>query len=436
MSVNRYNQPISVLDTTDSVSKTSGSIITSGGIGTTKDVFVGNQLKLAGPSSTYTGIKAPSTSNNSSFTLPNQPPSISNQFMVCDDQGNLSFTPGLMNITHTFSGNNNQSSAADITGLLYTSGSFEIDLTINVVATTNLSELVKLSGISNPTTGWSLNSLSITGDDTGVSFTIDAGQIKYTSSSYTGFTSIIFSWTEVNSSTISTNLTSGTATTGTVSSLGNFFTVNGSSFTDSATAGSGTIAKFSSVHIGTPTLNATNTLVTTTVANTLFIEGPPTTGTNETITTPYSLNINSGNSRFGGNVNITGSISKGSGTFEITHPLDESKILRHSFIEGPRCDNIYRGKARLLNGNVSVNIDKECTQTDECSMTPGTFDSLNTNISFFLQNNDTFDRVIGNVTNGILEIQSENVNSNALINWMVIGERRDQHIIQWKNMEN
>ena len=68
MSVNRYNQPISVLDTTDSVSKTSGSIITSGGIGTAKDVFVGNQLKLAGPSSTYTGIKAPSTSNNSSFT--------------------------------------------------------------------------------------------------------------------------------------------------------------------------------------------------------------------------------------------------------------------------------------------------------------------------------------------------------------------------------
>jgi hypothetical protein len=39
---------------------------------------------------------------------------------------------------------------------------------------------------------------------------------------------------------------------------------------------------------------------------------------------------------FSGDVNITGSIAKGSGTFKIDHPLDpENKYLYHSFVESP-----------------------------------------------------------------------------------------------------
>ncbi len=48
--------------------------------------------------------------------------------------------------------------------------------------------------------------------------------------------------------------------------------------------------------------------------------------------------------RFIGNVAITGSISKGSGTFKIDHPLDpENKYLYHSFVESPDMMNMYNG---------------------------------------------------------------------------------------------
>lgn len=47
---------------------------------------------------------------------------------------------------------------------------------------------------------------------------------------------------------------------------------------------------------------------------------------------------------FSGNVQITGSIAKGSGTFKIDHPLDPAnKYLYHSFVESPDMMNIYNG---------------------------------------------------------------------------------------------
>jgi hypothetical protein len=48
--------------------------------------------------------------------------------------------------------------------------------------------------------------------------------------------------------------------------------------------------------------------------------------------------------RFGGNVQITGSLSKGSGTFKIDHPQDpENRYLVHSFVESPEMKNMYDG---------------------------------------------------------------------------------------------
>lgn len=47
---------------------------------------------------------------------------------------------------------------------------------------------------------------------------------------------------------------------------------------------------------------------------------------------------------FLGDVQITGSISKGGGTFKIDHPLDPAnKFLIHSFVESPDMMNIYNG---------------------------------------------------------------------------------------------
>ena len=45
-----------------------------------------------------------------------------------------------------------------------------------------------------------------------------------------------------------------------------------------------------------------------------------------------------------GTVNVVGTLSKGSGTFVIDHPLDpKNKLLYHSFVESPDVMNIYDG---------------------------------------------------------------------------------------------
>ena len=49
-----------------------------------------------------------------------------------------------------------------------------------------------------------------------------------------------------------------------------------------------------------------------------------------------------------GNLSVTGSVSKGSGSFKIDHPLDPAnKFLVHSFVESPDMMNVYNGNATL-----------------------------------------------------------------------------------------
>jgi hypothetical protein len=56
----------------------------------------------------------------------------------------------------------------------------------------------------------------------------------------------------------------------------------------------------------------------------------------------------SGNGNFAGNLNVTGQLTKGSGSFKIDHPLDpENKYLSHSFVESPDMMDVYNGMARL-----------------------------------------------------------------------------------------
>ena len=51
---------------------------------------------------------------------------------------------------------------------------------------------------------------------------------------------------------------------------------------------------------------------------------------------------------FAGNVEVTGTLSKGGGSFKIDHPLDpENKYLYHSFVESPDMKNVYDGTVRL-----------------------------------------------------------------------------------------
>jgi hypothetical protein len=61
---------------------------------------------------------------------------------------------------------------------------------------------------------------------------------------------------------------------------------------------------------------------------------------------------------FGGDVEVSGMLSKGGGSFKIDHPLDPAnKYLYHSFVESPDMKNIYDGVAKLdANGEVVVEM--------------------------------------------------------------------------------
>jgi hypothetical protein len=126
-----------------------------------------------------------------------------------------------------------------------------------------------------------------------------------------------------------------------------------------------------------------------------------------------------------GSLSVTSSFSKGSGSFKIDHPLEAKKDthhLIHSFVEAPQADNIYRGKVDLVNGSATVNIDTVA------GMTEGTFVALNREVQCFTTNESNWDAVKGSVSGNILTIESQNSESIATISWLVIGERKDQHM--------
>lgn len=130
--------------------------------------------------------------------------------------------------------------------------------------------------------------------------------------------------------------------------------------------------------------------------------------------------------RSSGAVAITGALSKGSGSFKITHPLDPNFWLYHSFIEGPRCDLIYRGEVALVDGYAEVDLNAEAR------MRPGTFEALTQNPQVFLQNNTGWEPVRGFVKNGMLFIECKDAASTDTVGWMVVAERADSLIKQWE----
>lgn len=73
-----------------------------------------------------------------------------------------------------------------------------------------------------------------------------------------------------------------------------------------------------------------------------------------------------------GDLNVTGALSKGSGSFVIDHPLDpKNKQLYHSFVESPDVMNTYVGRASLdSNGRATIYL-------------PGYFLALNKDFRYF-----------------------------------------------------
>jgi hypothetical protein len=86
---------------------------------------------------------------------------------------------------------------------------------------------------------------------------------------------------------------------------------------------------------------------------------------------------------FFGDVEVSGMLSKGGGSFKIDHPLDpENRYLYHSFVESPDMKNIYDGNVVTdANGEATVEL-------------PAYFEALNRDFRYQLTVVDTFAQAI------------------------------------------
>lgn len=204
----RFPQQIFITNSTNSSNVVTGSLVTSGGLGVASNLSIGGSSFYFGGNANYSGLTAPSTNpaSNVLLRLPNALPVNSGSFLQSDTSGNLSFATGVMN---TFSIGTTIPSSGTITGLSYTTGQFDIIVTVQITGGSlgNLTQLFRLTGIlSNLTgTGWTMSSIGVSGDNTQFAFNItatggSAGQINYTASgSYGTVTSAIISWTNFQS---------------------------------------------------------------------------------------------------------------------------------------------------------------------------------------------------------------------------------------------
>jgi hypothetical protein len=117
-----------------------------------------------------------------------------------------------------------------------------------------------------------------------------------------------------------------------------------------------------------------------------------------------------------GNVHISGSLSKGSGSFKIDHPLDPAnKYLYHSFVESPDMMNVY-------NGNVVT--DKQGMAT---VVLPEYFEALNRDFRYQLT-------VVGQFAQAIVAKKVDHnrfvirtSKPNVEVSWQVTGIRQDAY---------
>ena len=126
-----------------------------------------------------------------------------------------------------------------------------------------------------------------------------------------------------------------------------------------------------------------------------------------------------------GGVTVTGDLAATSKSFLISHPLDSKKDdydLRHSSIEGPKNDLIYRGKVALVGGSATINIDTVS------GMTTGTFVALCQDVQCFTTNETGWTAIKGSVSGNVLTITAQDGSCTDTISWMVVGERQDDSI--------
>ena len=120
--------------------------------------------------------------------------------------------------------------------------------------------------------------------------------------------------------------------------------------------------------------------------------------------------------KFNGDVEVTGTLTKGAGTFKIDHPLDpENKYLYHSFVESPDMMNVY-------NGNVITDANGDAMVT-----LPSYFEALNKDFRYQLTVIGQFAQAIvsSEINNNQFSIETDK--PNVKVSWQVTGIRQDAY---------
>ncbi len=116
----------------------------------------------------------------------------------------------------------------------------------------------------------------------------------------------------------------------------------------------------------------------------------------------------------GGNVDVSGNLSKSAGSFKIDDPIDPAnKYLYHSFVESPDMMNIY-------NGNVTTDGSGTAVIT-----LPDWFESLNSDFRYQLTPIGQFAQamIASPIANGKFTIRTDK--GSVMVSWQVTGIRQD-----------
>jgi hypothetical protein len=124
-----------------------------------------------------------------------------------------------------------------------------------------------------------------------------------------------------------------------------------------------------------------------------------------------------GNVVVSGNLTVSGTVSKGAGSFMIDHPLDpKNKILYHSFVESPDMKNIYDGVIMLdKNGHATVTM-------------PDWFNALNADFRYQLTSIGAPGPglyIAGEISGNTFEIAGGTPGTK--VSWQVTGIRHDAY---------
>jgi hypothetical protein len=130
----------------------------------------------------------------------------------------------------------------------------------------------------------------------------------------------------------------------------------------------------------------------------------------------YAVRSN-GNAIVEGNLNVTGTLTKGGGAFKIDHPLaPATKYLSHSFVESPDMMNVYNGNVTTdENGFATVKL-------------PAYFGALNKDFRYQLTILGTRGwraRVVEKIRANRFRVQTDE--PNVEVSWQVTGIRNDAY---------